>query len=78
MLDEQMFGLYNGIKGKGGKMMKLKYVTCQKCGRRLFKGEIGTQIEMDCPTCGGFISVVIKTEQLSVSDRPLKMQNKPP
>ena len=40
MLDEQMFGLYNRIKGKGGKMMKLKYVTCQKCGRRLFKGEI--------------------------------------
>ena len=58
--------------------MKLKYVTCQKCGRRLFKGEIGTQIEMDCPTCGGFISVVIQSEQLSVSDRLLKMQNKSP
>ena len=58
--------------------MELKYVTCQKCGRRLFKGEIGTQIEMDCPTCGGFISVVIKPKQLSVSNRPLKMQNKPP
>ena len=59
-------------------MMKLKYVTCQKCGRRLFKGETGTQIEMDCPDCGRFISVVIKPEQLSVSGRPLKTQNKPP
>ena len=55
----------------------MKYAVCTKCGRRLFKGEAGTQVEMECPKCGKFISVVIDADNLKVSDKPLNVEDKP-
>ena len=49
----------------------MKYAICTNCGRRLFKGEPGTRIEMDCPKCGKFVSVVIDAEDLHISSKPL-------
>lgn len=49
----------------------MKYAICTNCGRRLFKGESGTRIEMDCPKCGEFVSVVIDAEDLHISSKPL-------
>ena len=37
----------------------MKYAMCPKCGRRLCKGENGTKVEMECPKCGEFASVMI-------------------
>ena len=37
----------------------MKYAMCPKCGRRLCKGENGTKVEMECPKCGEFASVII-------------------
>ena len=36
----------------------MKYAMCPKCGRRLCKGENGTKVEMECPKCGEFASVI--------------------
>ena len=36
----------------------MKYAMCPKCGRRLCKGENGTKVEMECPKCGEFASVM--------------------
>ena len=38
----------------------MKYAMCPKCGRRLCKGENGTKVEMECPKCGEFASVIIE------------------
>ena len=37
----------------------MKFAVCTNCGRRLLKGEPGTKVEMDCPKCGKFVSIVI-------------------
>ena len=55
----------------------MKFAVCTKCGRRLFKGEPGTKVEMDCPKCGSFISVVIDADNLRISDKPLASKDKP-
>lgn len=54
----------------------MKYAVCTKCGRRLFKGETGTKVEMECPKCGAFISVVIDTDNLRISDKPLTSKDR--
>ncbi len=56
--------------------MSYRYVMCQRCGRRLFKGESGTKVEMDCPKCGGFVSVVIDENNIHIGDKPLSVQYK--
>lgn len=38
----------------------MKYAMCPKCGRRLCKGENGTKVEMECPKCGEFASVLCR------------------
>ena len=43
----------------------MKYAMCPKCGRRLCKGENGTKVEMECPKCGEFASVIIEEFYLS-------------
>ena len=40
----------------------MKYAMCPKCGRRLCKGENGTKVEMECPKCGEFASVIIEAD----------------
>ena len=56
----------------------MKYAVCTNCGRRLFKGEPGTRIEMDCPKCGKFVSVIIDADDLHISGKPLHNEEAPP
>ena len=55
--------------GKGG--AEMKYAMCPKCGRRLCKGENGTQVEMECPKCGAFASVIIDEDDIHISKKPI-------
>lgn len=52
----------------------MKYAMCPKCGRRLCKGENGTKVEMECPKCGEFASVII--EYYSTMVRKVFYRNK--
>lgn len=45
----------------------MKYAMCPKCGRRLCKGENGTKVEMECPKCGEFASVIIEEDDIHIS-----------
>ena len=49
----------------------MKYAMCPKCGRRLCKGENGTKVEMECPKCGEFASVIIEEDEMSGALRSL-------
>lgn len=49
----------------------MKFVMCPKCGKRLCKGEAGTRVEIDCPKCGEFVSVVIDNDSMHISQKPL-------
>ncbi len=55
--------------GKGG--AEMKYAMCPKCGRRLCKGENGTKVEMECPKCGEFASVIIDEDDIHISKKPI-------
>ena len=46
----------------------MKYAMCPKCGRRLCKGENGTKVEMECPKCGEFASVIIEEDDISLQN----------
>ena len=54
----------------------MKFAVCTNCGRRLLKGEPGTKVEMDCPKCGKFVSIVIDNEDLRISSKPLHPEEK--
>lgn len=49
----------------------MKFVMCPKCGKRLCKGEPGTKVELECPKCGEFASVVINDDEMRISKKPL-------
>ena len=49
----------------------MKYAMCPKCGRRLCKGESGTKVEMECPKCGEFASVIIDEDDIHISKKPI-------
>ncbi|UKI14111.1 MAG: Com family DNA-binding transcriptional regulator [Clostridiales bacterium] len=49
----------------------MKYAMCPKCGRRLCKGENGTKVEMECPKCGAFASVIIEEDDVHISRNPI-------
>ncbi len=49
----------------------MKYAMCPKCGRRLCKGENGTKVEMECPKCGEFASVIIEEDDVHISKKPI-------
>lgn len=49
----------------------MKYAMCPKCGRRLCKGENGTKVEMECPKCGEFASVIIEEDDIHISKKPI-------
>lgn len=49
----------------------MKYAMCPKCGRRLCKGENGTKVEMECPKCGEFASVIIEEDDVHISRNPI-------
>ena len=48
----------------------MKYAMCPNCGRRLFKGESGTKVEIECPKCGELAVVMIKDDDLLISQKP--------
>lgn len=50
----------------------MKYAMCPNCGKRLCKGEPGTKVELECPKCGKFASVIIDNDDLHISDKPLQ------
>ena len=50
---------------------------CTHCGRRLCKGENGTKVEMECPKCGTFASVVIEDDDVHISKKPIFTTDKP-
>lgn len=54
----------------------MNFVMCPKCGKRLCKGEAGTKVEIECPKCGEFVSVVIDDDGLRISKKPI-VDNKP-
>lgn len=47
----------------------MKYVMCKECGERLFKGEPGTKVEIECPKCGKHVSVIIAHNDLRIIDK---------
>ena len=49
----------------------MKYAMCPKCGRRLCKGGNGTKVEMECPKCGEFASVIIEEDDIHISKKPI-------
>ena len=49
----------------------MKFVMCPKCGKRLCKGEPGTKVEIECPKCGEFASVIIDADSMHISQKPL-------
>ena len=51
----------------------MKYAMCPKCGRRLCKGENGTKVEMECPKCGEFASVIIEEDDIHISMAGVRM-----
>lgn len=54
----------------------MKFVMCPKCGKRLCKGEPGTKVEIECPKCGEFASVIIEDDEMLISKKPL-IESKP-
>lgn len=54
----------------------MKYAMCPKCGRRLCKGENGTKVEMECPKCGEFASVIIEEDDIHISKKPIFIAGK--
>lgn len=44
---------------------------CPHCGRHLCKGIAGTKVEIECPKCRRNITVVIDTDELYISEKPL-------
>ena len=48
----------------------MKYVMCPECGKRLFKGEPGTKVEIECPKCGKFVFAVVGMKDLRIMDEP--------
>ena len=53
------------------RLYSMKYAMCPKCGRRLCKGENGTKVEMECPKCGEFASVIIEEDDIHISKKPI-------
>lgn len=49
----------------------MKFVMCPKCGKRLCKGEAGTKVEIECPKCGEFASVIIDEDGMFIGKKPL-------
>ncbi len=47
----------------------MRYAMCPRCGRKLCKGESGTNIEIECPKCGELVSVIIKDDDVHISKR---------
>ncbi len=50
----------------------MKFVMCPKCGKRLCKGEAGTRVEIECPKCGEFASVIIDDDSMHISKKPIE------
>ena len=50
----------------------MKFVMCPKCGKRLCKGDAGTRVEIECPKCGEFASVIIDDESMHISKKPIE------
>ena len=49
----------------------IKYIMCNKCGKKLGRAESGTIVELEFPKCGKLISVVVGDEDMRISDKPL-------
>ena len=49
----------------------MKFVMCPKCGKRLCKGESGTKVEIECPKCGEFASVIIDDDSIKKKKKPI-------
>ena len=43
---------------------------CPECGKRLFKVEPGTKVEIECPKCGKFVFAVVGAKDLTIMDEP--------
>lgn len=49
----------------------MKYAMCPQCGRRLCRGVAGTKVEIECPKCSKVITVIINSDDLYISEKPL-------
>ncbi|MCH5165083.1 MAG: Com family DNA-binding transcriptional regulator [Clostridiales bacterium] len=47
----------------------MKFVMCPKCGKKLCKAEPGTKVEIECPKCGEFASVVVDEDSMHISKK---------
>ena len=52
----------------------MKYVMCPHCGRRLCRGEPGTQVEVECAKCGKVASIFINGDNLMIKEKPLAVE----
>ena len=44
----------------------MKYAMCPQCGRKLCRGETGTEIEIECPKCHKLFFVRIDAEEIHI------------
>jgi phage FluMu protein Com len=49
----------------------MKYVMCPHCGRKLCKGEAGTNVEIECSKCGRMTLVIIFENELQIRYKPI-------
>lgn len=68
---EQLLKFKSDVRLGRKEVVFMKYAMCPKCGRRLCKGENGTKVEMECPKCGEFASVIIEEDDIHISKKPI-------
>ncbi len=51
-----------------------KFITCPNCGHKLFKAEIGSSIDVTCPSCKQPFEVTVSKESVITIDKSV---NKP-
>lgn len=51
-----------------------KFITCPNCGQKLFKAEIGSMVDIICPSCKQPFEVTVSRESVVTIDRSV---NKP-
>lgn len=51
-----------------------KFITCPNCGQKLFKAEIGSMVEVTCPSCKQPFEVKVNPESVITIDKSV---NKP-
>lgn len=47
----------------------MRYAMCPHCGRKICRGEPGTNVELECPKCGQSFAVIINDDELRICEK---------